>query len=83
MVLFMIESGNGHNEKEVPTEEIKAEMQSHLKEDKIVVAEKDDGTTQAITSEEQLFDEAVSSGGEKLDAEKVKSAQVVNKLKGG
>ena len=49
-----------------------------------------DSTTQAITSKEQLdedidtqFSEAVNSKEEKLDAEKVKSVQVVEKLKGG
>ena len=88
MVLFLIESLEGHTEKEVPTEEVKDEIQSHLKEGKIVVVENEDSTTQAITSEEQLdidkeFSDAVNSGEEKLDAEKVKSAQVVEKLKGG
>ena len=91
MVLFMIESENGHDTKEVPTDEVKDEIQSHLKEGKIVVVEKDDNTTQMITNEEQLdeddidkeFSEAVNSSDEKLDAEKVKSAQVVEKLKGG
>ena len=90
MVKFLIESGNGHDTKEVPTEEVKAEIQSHLEKDKIVVVEKEDSTTQAITSKEQLdedidtqFSEAVNSKEEKLDAEKVKSVQVVEKLKGG
>lgn len=88
MVKFLIESLEGHTEKEVPTEEVKEEIESHLKEGKIVVVENEDSTTQAITSKEQLdidkeFDEAVNSSEEKLDAEKVKSAQVVEKLKGG
>lgn len=88
MVKFLIENLEGHTEKEVPTNEVKDEIQKHLENDKIVVVENEDSTTQAITSKEQLdidkeFDEAVNSSDEKLDAEKVKSAQVVEKLKGG
>ena len=91
-IRFLVESKNGHDVKDVPVSKAVGEINKHIADEKWVVAEKKDGTTQVITEpmKEQTeadidaeFGEGASSTEKKLSIEDVKEATAINKAKGG
>lgn len=54
---FLIESGNGHDEKQVSLGDIQSEVEAELKKDKWVTIEKADGSSELLTKKDIPEDE--------------------------
>lgn len=79
---FLVESPNGHDREEVPTSKAKEAVEGHLRDDKLVMVEKEDGGTELLTSTDLPNDDkSTSEFARKF--EHIKSATVSNKVKGG
>jgi hypothetical protein len=75
MIKLLIESPNGHEEKEMPEAQAKKEVENQLNLDKWVVVEKEKGETEMLTKDDlsDLSRKFVN----------VKSATIISKVKGG
>lgn len=86
-----VESPNGHDTIDVPEDDLQDEVEKQLKDDKWVTTEKEDGSTEILTEADipktKTLSPAVLEKSEEQEwaekFEKVKSATVTNKAKGG
>lgn len=83
MIPFLVESPNGHDKVEVPKENAGEVVKEHLRDDKLVTIEQDGGTTELLTKTDLPKDDPQSTSEFARKFERIKSATVSNKIKGG
>ncbi|MBA7670034.1 hypothetical protein ES703_78176 [subsurface metagenome] len=80
---FLVESPNGHDREEVPENQAGEAVKKHLQQDKLVMVEKEGGGTELLTKTDLPKDDPQSTSEFARKFEKIKSATVSNKIKGG
>lgn len=68
-VPFLIESGNGHDEKQVSLGDIQSEVEAELKKDKWVTIEKSDGSSELLTKQDLPEDDEETDDRDEEDIE--------------